>query len=347
MSFTRENAANTYNGMLFVALFALSSKYLSETGFLGLGIVVSPLIIGIILGAIYGNTLGTKLPEQWIPGIHFTAKNILRFAIILYGFRVTFQDLSQVGMEGITVATIMMVSTMLIGTILGVKLLKMDRDTSVLTASGSAVCGAAAVLATEGVLKSESYKAGIAVATVVVFGTAALFIYPMLYNSGMLGMTDEQFGIYVGATVHEVAQVVAIGGVLPVDVSNAAIIEKMSRVMMIAPLLMALGFYICTLAKTKGNACEEKKSLTIPWFAVWFVAIAGFNSLQLLPKEVVDKINFFDTLLLTMSMTALGMTTSFEKIKTVGAKPFYLGLIMMIWLMVGGYFVTRIVTEVL
>lgn len=347
MPFTRKNIVNTYNGMLFVALFALSAKYLSETGLLGLGIVISPLIIGITLGTLYGNTLGNKLPEVWVPGIHFTAKKILRLAIILYGFRITFQDIAQVGMEGITVATIMMVSTMFFGTVLGIKFFNLDRDTTVLTAAGSAVCGAAAVLATEGVLKSDAYKAGIAVATVVVFGTAALVIYPLLFNSGYLSMTEEQFGIFVGATVHEVAQVVAIGGVLPGEISNVAIIEKMARVMMIAPLLMVLGFYLCSLSRSKGNSCDNKSSLTIPWFAVWFVLVAGFNSSQLIPQNIVDKINFFDTLLLTMSMTALGMTTSFSKIKEVGAKPFYLGLIMMLWLTIGGYFVTIFVTNLI
>lgn len=347
MPFTRGNASHTYNGMLFVGLFALSAKYLSESGMLGLGIFVSPLIIGIVLGALYGNTLGSRLPVEWVPGIHFTAKKILRLAIIFYGFRITFQEIAQVGVAGLTVATAMLVSTMLLGTFLGMRLLKIDRDTALLTASGSAVCGAAAVLATEGVLKSSAYKAGIAVATVVLFGTLALFIYPILYKSGILGMTDEQFGIYVGATVHEVAQVVAIGGALSPEVSNSAVIVKMTRVMLIAPLLLVLGVYLCSFAKVGGEACGKKNSIAIPWFAVGFVAVAAFNSLNLLNHELVDKINIIDTLLLTMSMTALGMTTNFEKIKAVGAKPFYLGIILMAWLMVGGYFITMFVTSVL
>ncbi len=347
MPFTRENVPHTYNGILFIGLFAIAATYLSESQLFGLGIAVSPLIIGIVLGVLYGNTLGNQLPVQWVPGIHFTAKRILRIAIIFYGFRITFQEIAQVGIEGLTVASIMLVSTMIVGVVLGSKMLKLDRDTSLLTASGSAVCGAAAVLATEGVLKSDAYKTGIAVATVVLFGTLALFIYPMLYKSGWLGMDEQQFGIYVGATVHEVAQVVAVGGALTPGIADTAVIVKMTRVMLIAPLLLFLGVYLCTLRKVGGKACESKgkSRLAIPWFAVGFLAVAGFNSLDLLDHGVVDKINVIDTLLLTMSMTALGMTTSLDKIKEVGARPFYLGLILFGWLMGGGYIITLLVTH--
>lgn len=339
MAFSRENRANTLSGIWFVALFAMASVYLNEFAlFRELGI--SPLIIAIVIGMIYGNTLRNKLPTEWVPGVVFSAKKILRFAIVLYGFRITFQQIADVGLEGLIVDIVMLVSTFLIGSIVGIKLFKLDRETTFLTASGASVCGAAAVLATEPVVKAEAHKSAIAVSTVVLFGTISMFLYPALYSSGILDMDLGEFGIYVGATIHEVAQVVAVGGAFGAEASDNAIIAKMTRVMMIAPLLIALGFY---LAKTSKDDSSDAKKLVIPWFAVYFIAVAGFNSLNLLPLEVVDTINEIDTFLLTMAMAALGMEANLGKFKNIGMKPIYVAFVMFIWLVVGGYFVTKVV----
>jgi len=176
VAFSKENRTNTFSGIWFVALFAMAATFMGEWSFFkSLGI--SPLIIGIVIGMIYGNTLRNNLPKEWVGGIIFSTKQILRFAIILYGFRVTFQQIAEVGAAGLVVDVIMLTTTFLLGSYLGVKLFKLDRETSILCASGSSVCGAAAVLATEPVLKSEPYKSAIAVSTVVLFGTIAMFLY--------------------------------------------------------------------------------------------------------------------------------------------------------------------------
>jgi len=114
------------------------------------------------------------------PGIQFSAKTLLRTAIVFYGFRITFQEISEVGIEGLVVSIVMVATTFIIGTYVGIKYFKMDRNLAFLTASESSVCGAAAVLATEPITKSESYKSAIAVSTVVLYGTLAMFIYPVL-----------------------------------------------------------------------------------------------------------------------------------------------------------------------
>lgn len=342
MPFTEKNRKGTINGVLFVAIFAAAATMISEIEFVrALGI--SPLVIGIVMGIFYANTLHNNTPKEWSMGITFSAKKILRFAIVFYGFRITFQQIAEVGLEGFLVSLIMLASTFFLGTWAGQKLFKMDRDTSMLTASGASVCGAAAVLATEPVLKAEEHKAAIAVSMVVLFGTIAMFLYPALYNMGVFDMSAKEFGIYVGGTIHEVAQVVAVPASIPnasPEMANAAVIVKMTRVIMIAPMLIILGIYLSYTAQKSGEKSSGVK-LVIPWFAVYFIGMAGFNSLQLVPQNIVEIINQIDTFLLTMAMTALGMGTVFAKFKGLGLAPVYTASLMFGWLLVGGYFITK------
>ncbi|WP_310442195.1 YeiH family protein [Sulfurimonas sp.] len=342
MAFSPKNRKGTINGVLFVAIFAAAATMISDIEFIrALGI--SPLVIGIVIGIFYANTLHNNTPKEWSSGITFSGKKILRFAIVFYGFRITFQQIAEVGVEGFMVSLIMLSTTFVLGTWAGQKLFKMDRDTSMLSAAGASVCGAAAVLATEPVLRAEEHKAAIAVSMVVLFGTIAMFLYPALYNMGVFDMSAKEFGIYVGGTIHEVAQVVAVPASVPnasAEMANSAVIVKMTRVIMIAPMLIILGIYLSYSAKRSGGEAGGVK-LVIPWFAVYFVGMAGFNSLGIVPQNIVDVINQIDTFLLTMAMTALGIGTVFSKFKGLGLAPIYSAGLMFAWLMVGGYFITK------
>jgi len=304
----------------------------------------SPLVIGIVIGIIVGNLFEKKLDSGYSKGVTFSAKKILRFAIVLYGFRITFQEIYSVGLEGLVISSLIVVSTFVIGTVVAMRFFKLDRDTSMLTASGSSVCGAAAVLATEPVLKSEPYKSAVAVSTVVFFGTTAMFLYPVLYSSGLLDLDSSQFGIYIGATVHEVAQVVAVGGAYGGDVADSAVIVKMTRVMLIVPLLIGI---IVFLKWFSSSSDKSGGKISFPIFALGFVAVSGFNSMHLIPENIHEYIVHLDTLLLTVAMTALGVETKISKFKDVGLRPLYVAGIMFIWLIIGGYFITKWTTEFL
>jgi len=353
MPFSPTKRKGTLSGIIFVAIFAAAATYiaaLAPVKALGL----SPLVIGIVMGIFYANTLHNQTPQAWQSGITFSGKKILRFAIVFYGFRITFQQIAEVGMDGFLVSLIMLTTTLILGSWVGTKIFGMEKDTSILTASGAAVCGAAAVLATEPVLKAEEYKTAIAVSMVVLFGTISMFLYPVLYTtifenaSGFLHMTAREFGIYVGGTIHEVAQVVAVPASAPgshKEMADAAIIVKMTRVIMIAPMLIVLGLYLAYSAKKEGGDTNGKMKLVIPWFAVYFIGVAGFNSLHLVAQNIVDIINEIDTFLLTMAMTALGMGTVFSKFKGLGLAPIYTATTMFVWLVVGGFAVTKLVVE--
>ena len=330
-----EKHGNILHGILLIALFSCAAFYLADTQ-PARSLSFSPLILGILLGMLYANSLRNHLPETWVPGILFCSKQLLRAGIVLYGFRLTFQSVAAIGAPAIGIDAAVVAGTLLLGVLLG-RALKMDRDLALLTSTGSAICGAAAVLGAEPVVKAAPHKTAVAVSTVVIFGTVSMFLYPALWRAGILGLTPEQMGLYTGATLHEVAHVVGAGNAMGAEIADGAVIVKMIRVMMLAPVLLVMSLLLAR--RTKGGAGRAK--VTIPWFAFGFLAVIGFNSLDLLPEAAVAGINSFDTFLLTMAMTALGAETSIEKFKRAGAKPFLLAGLLYLWLLGGGYLLSR------
>ena len=330
-----KHLANPLHGILLIVLFSFSAFYIADFEWVK-HLSFSPLIVGIVLGMLYANSLRNHLPEAWVPGIQFCTKQVLRTGIVLYGFKLTFQSVIDIGGAALLIDLIVVSLTILLGAGLG-RLLKMDRDTALLTSIGSSICGAAAVLGAEPVVKSKPYKAAVAVSTVVIF------LYPALYRAGMLNLTTEQMGLFTGATLHEVAHVVGAGNAMGQAISDPAIIVKMIRVMMLAPVLVILSIILARRDSAAGGNSEKRK-ITIPWFAFLFLAVIGFNSLHLLPAELVDAINTLDTFLLTMAMTALGAESSFEKFKKAGARPFLLAGLLYVWLFFGGYWLVKLIS---
>ncbi|MBD3830448.1 MAG: YeiH family putative sulfate export transporter [Arcobacter sp.] len=328
---------NTFYGILFVGIFSLFATLLAELDFFrNLGI--SSLIIGIVLGIFYANTIKHKFLDFGKSGIIFSTKYILRFGIILYGFRLTLQNLQEVGFGGIFIAFCIVLFTFIFGYFIGVKVLKLDREIAILCSAGSSICGAAAVMATSSVLKNEAYKSAIAVSFVVIFGTIAMFLYPFLYKLGIFDFNPSQMGVYIGSTLHEVAHVVGSSNSLGEMVAKDAIIVKMIRVIFLVPFLILLSFW---LIKTTFHNKKEKTKIMVPWFAIIFIVVVGFNSFGFLSIKTIETINFVDNFALTMAMTALGMETSFNKFKNIGMKPFYLSLILFVWLTIVGYYLVK------
>lgn len=339
MPFSKANRPHSINGIIFTSLFAAFSFFLanlnwfSQKGF-------SPLVIAIVLGMIYGSTFRSYLPSEWNLGIQFVAKKILRLAIVLYGFRLTFQEVMQVGAPGLLLDVLIVGLTLFIGAWVGKKLFKLDAETSILISSGAAICGAAAVLATEGVLKNEPYKTSIAVLSVVLFGTIAMFLYPFLQHLNIFGFSTSHYAIYAGATIHEVAQVLIAGTNISPETGHLAVVVKMTRVILLAPALFILNWKIARSSDAK-KTFQIKNS--IPWFAVLFIVVIAFNSLHWLPATSVTVINSIDTFLLTLAMAALGMDTNLRKIGKLGLKPLYFSLFLFLWLIFGGYGLAKMI----
>ncbi|WP_050467773.1 YeiH family protein [Herbaspirillum chlorophenolicum] len=300
--------------------------WLQEHGF-------SALTVAIVLGIVLGNTLYPRIAAPCGDGVRFSKQTLLRAGIILYGFRLTLQDISHVGLAGVAINAAMLLSTFGLAWLAGVKLLKLDRDAALLIGAGSSICGAAAVMATEPVLRARSEQVTVAVSTVVIFGSLAIFLYPLLYtlqSEPAWGARLPDFGIYIGSTVHEVAQVLAAARSIDQHTADTAVITKMVRVMMLAPFLLMLSM------KAGPSSSGQRGKLSIPWFAFAFIGVVVFNSVMPLPAAVAQLVLQADTLLLAMAMAALGLTTHLSAIRNAGMKPMILGAILFAWLVIGG-----------
>ena len=323
-------------GLLLSALVAAAGMGAADLPALrdsGLG----ALTLAIVIGMVVGNLAGPRWLPHVAPGVDFARSSLLRAGIVLYGFRITFGQILAVGWVGLLLDMVMVASTLGLAWVLGRHVFHLDRETTLLVGTGSAICGAAAVMGAEPVVRAPAHKVSIAVATVVVFGTVAMFLYPLLYqwgvSAGWMPLDETAFGVFTGSTVHEVAQVVAAGRAISEPAADAAVITKMVRVMMLAPFLVGLS---ALLARGQGQAEGERSRITIPWFAFGFIAMVAFNSLQLLPADVVKVLIDLDTALLAMAMAALGLTTHASALRQAGAKPMLLALLLFAWLMAGG-----------
>lgn len=346
-----QDKAAKIHGIMLMSLFALSALYLSNTTICQT-LKLSPLIIGVLIGILYANTLRMHLPSTWVPGILFSSKTILRIAIAFFGFRLTLTDIMQVGWPGVLIDIIMIISVVLIGLFFG-KILGIDKETTILVSSGSAICGAAAVMATEPVLDSKPHKTVIAVSTVVIFGTISMLVYPIAYRFGYFNFLSERgIGIYTGSTLHEVAHVAGAGQAMGSNIAGIATITKMIRVIMLAPFLLILGLS-SNKKKSIKNTSDNQKVITIPWFAIWFLIFIGINTLisivaskyefETIYHNINENIKTIDTYALTIAMTAIGSEASIDKFKKAGTKPFILAFIIYLWLIFGGIFITHLI----
>ena len=324
------------NGMLFVGLLAAAVVQLAAIpGVKALGL--SPLVVGIVCGMLYGNFLRGTMPADWGKGVNWTARRLLRIAVAFYGLNISVQQIAEVGLPGLIVSFGVVISVLLVGTFIGIRVLKLDCDTSILTGAGSAICGAAAVLAFESTLKAAPHKSAVAVATVVLFGTISMFLYPLAYQLGWIDLDPRTFGIFLGGTVHEVAQVVGSASNIGPETTEVATIVKMTRVAFLVPLLIILGIWLQRSATTALAPGEAKPKLPIPWFAIFFLVFALINSANIIPAALLQTIRSLDIFALTMAMTALGIETHFSKMRQAGPKVLLLAFILFLMLSFGGY----------
>lgn len=323
--------ANLYAWMIII-LIALVSMLLAEVDSLRT-LAISPLIVAVLLGAILTNfipRLETFISSTAVLAI--STKQILRLGIVLYGFRLSFNDIAEVGLSGIALAFLIVFTTFFMGLVLG-RLLGLDNKSAILISAGSSICGAAAVLATESMVKGGSARVGIAVCTVVVFGTLSMLTYPILYRLGMFDLSLEQMGFLMGASLHEVAHAVGAGSALGGEAADITVIMKMLRVLMLVPFLLMLGFGVAYFRKAK---VQQQHSLrqNIPYFALWFLAMVLLSSLidQQLRVQVLPYLIQLDNFLLCMAMGALGMSMKKAIFTNAGFKPFVLASALLVWL---------------
>ncbi|MHA7879727.1 MAG: YeiH family protein [Saccharospirillum sp.] len=321
--------------MLFIlpllALAALTLAQWSSLAALGL----SALPLAIVLGMVYGNLVRPELTVTDARVMAFCQQRLLRLGIVLFGVNLSLFDVLAVGWQALMMDLVVVVSVLGLGIWIGVRWLRLSKEAAVLTSVGSAVCGAAAILATQSVVRGRERDVSVAVASVVLFGTLALFSYPLLYP--WLDLDPAYFGIYIGSTVHEVAQAVAAGQTIGPEAMQTAVVTKLIRVMLLAPVVIVLGMW---LFRRPGTA--QGYAIPIPWFVFGFMLAAALNTWLALPEAVTQVIQWLSQGALALAMTSLGIKTQWAVVRQAGPGPLLLALGLFVLLMVGGLVVSAV-----
>lgn len=313
----RLSAHSLAPGLFLAALIAGLAFALRQLPGVG---AFSPMIIAIVIGMIFHNLVGT--PARAKAGVAFSMRTLLRGAIILLGLQLTIMQVAEVGAAGVATIATTLVATFAFTLWLG-RLIGVERKLAELIAAGTSICGASAVIATNTVTRAHDEDVAYAVACVTVFGSIAMFVYPLM--PGLLHLDAHGYGLWAGASIHEIAQVVAAAFQDGKQAGEFGTIAKLTRVMMLAPMVIALGLAASRRMKAHGESQSQSKP-PMPWFVLGFVALVGLNSVVAIPEDAKAWIATLTTFLLSMALAAMGLETDFRKLKAKGPRPFLLGL---------------------
>jgi uncharacterized integral membrane protein (TIGR00698 family) len=288
----------------------------------------SPMILAIVIGIAFHNLVGT--PAWAKQGVTFSMRRLLRIAIILLGLQLTIAQVIEVGGRGIGIIAATLVMTFAFTVWMG-KLLGVDRKLAQLIAAGTSICGASAVIATNTVTNAHDEDVAYAVACVTVFGSVAMFAYPLL--PGLLHLDPHAFGLWSGSSIHEIAQVVAASFQDGQKAGEFGTIAKLSRVMLLAPMVIALGLMANRTASKAGPEANANSTRPpMPWFVLGFVALVGVNSMVSIPAEAKVWIVVVTTFLLSVALAAMGLETDIRKLTAKGFRPALLGALAFLFI---------------
>ena len=278
---------------------------------------VSPPI-ALFLGLLFALLFGQAYPKF----NKKVSKKLLQYSVVGLGFGMNLQASLQSGKEGMAFTIVSVVGTMLIGWLIGRKLLKVERDTSYLISSGTAICGGSAIAAVGPVLKAKDTEMSVALGTVFILNAIALFVFPVIGHA--LDMTQQQFGMWAAIAIHDTSSVVGAGAAYGEEALQVATTIKLTRALWIIPLALATSF----IFKSKGQ------KISIPWFILFFVLAMIFNTYVLSTTEVGTTIghyiNDFARKSLTITLFFIGASLSRDVLKSVGIKPLIQGVLLWI-----------------
>jgi uncharacterized integral membrane protein (TIGR00698 family) len=282
--------------------------------------VISPHVVSVAFGML-GATFG-RVEASFRPGLRFSAKRILRGGIVLLGFRLSLSELGKLGPRSLVAVIVVVVATFF-GTQWLAKRLGLSRSLGLLMATGYSICGASAIAAVEPFADADEEEVAYAIALVTLCGTLAIAVLPAL--GALFGMPDGEFGGWVGASVHDVGQVVAAASTHGAAALAVAVIVKLTRVAMLAPLL---AFVAVSARKRNGEHSTDgaKRPPILPLFIVLFLVAVAIRSTGIVPSEWLVHIKDAETILLGMGLVGLGSNVDLRKLRAVGGKPLMLGL---------------------
>ena len=287
---------------------------------------LSPLLLAILAGMAWRNL--APVPERLSPGIAVAAKPVLRAGIVLLGLQLALGDVLALGW-GVIALVVAVVGITFAATLALGRALRLPWDLTALVASGFSICGAAAVAAADSVVRARREMAATVIGLVVLFGTLMIPLMPLL--TGAVGLSEEAAGLWIGASTHEVAQVVAAGGLVGSAALSVAVTVKLARVVMLAPVMAVLAAAQrrrdarSPALPDDGPRASASHPPLLPWFVVGFVAAVLLRSTGVLPAGLLDATAVLQQLLLATAMAALGLGVHLRSIVQVGPRPLVLG----------------------
>ncbi|MBI3428804.1 MAG: putative sulfate exporter family transporter [Actinobacteria bacterium] len=318
-------------GLLVIALIVAAAFVINS-----LQATISPLALSVAFGFAIANFF--RWPTWALPGSAFAGKTLLRIGVALLGAQVSVASLRVIGIKGVLTVLIVVTFT-IFGILLLSRLFGMTGDLGLLIGIGFGVCGATAIAAIRPQTRATEEETSYAIALISLFGTLSIVILPFLGN--LMKLSDRTFGAWVGAAVHDVGQVVATASVWSPTAVSAAIVIKLARVALLAPIVLILTIRNRRWLSSQGQThTSVPKIPLIPPFVVGFIAVAIFQNAFEIPSQVRDALVLTSKVLISFGLVALGTSVSWKSIRAIGSRPMAMGLLA--WVIVAGVALTAV-----
>lgn len=291
-------------GLMLAVLVAMAAQFVADH--YGAPVMLMAILFGIPLHFLSED-------EKCAPGIQFAGKYLLRFGVALLGLRVSFDMVQSIGWAQVAWITFGVASTILLSVFMA-PLMGKTRLFGFLTGGAVAICGASAAMAINSILpetEERERNLSFTVISVTVLSTVAMIVYPILARS--LGLDTQSTGVFLGGTIHDVAQVIGAGYSVSEDTGDIATVVKLFRVTLLAPVV----FIGALILRAQAGESKEKPPI-LPVFVIAFLILAAINSTHMVPEILVDGANTISRSALVVAVVAVGMKTSLEKLRFVG-----------------------------
>jgi uncharacterized integral membrane protein (TIGR00698 family) len=310
-------------GLLLATLVAAAAIGLAEVPWVRDGLRWSPLLLVLVLGIAWRAFL--PIPASAEAGTRVAQKAVLRWGVAGLGLRLSLRDLAEIGAPALLVVLVATTAALVFAAALA-RRLAVPRELGLLVGVGGAICGASAIVAADSVVQGRRRDAAVAVGIVTLLGTVGILLYPLVQRAA--GLDPFVYAVWDGASLHEMAQVVAAGFAVSEEAARAATVVKLARICLLAPVVLALGW---SLRRRHEHAGRARVS-PVPWFLVLFVAFAALRSTGAVPASALDVARVVDLWLLCIGMAGVGLETRFADIREAGARPLLLGAAQWVFL---------------
>lgn len=303
-------------GIVLTLVLALIAQQLASLPYLS---IIGALVLSILLGMSWRALMDVPVGAQ--AGLTFSTKRLLKAGIILMGLRLDLQQVWASGIEIITIDVLVIGFTMTGIYMIG-RWMKLPEQLTILTAVGTAVCGASAILAVAPLIRAKEEVTALAVSLISLVGTIGALAYSFVYP--LLPYDPTVYGVLTGATLHELGHVIAAGAAGGAASGDMAVLVKLGRVALLIPVAIVIGRLYNWKRRNPEQVASKSRwsNLPVPWFIVGFLAMSTVTTFGWLPENVTAGLLALSGLLLAMAMVGLGLGVSFQAFRTNGKNGF-------------------------